>query len=298
MRVLRLALVTLTSGASLAHAQQKIQLGHAASPTVSVRLIATVGDVWVVGWDRDSVDLKGTIPNGARCELAAGSPAERSNGIKMYVEAAPQGTEGEGRLLLHVPRGSRVWVKTGSADIDVTGVTGGLDLNVVGGSITVRGNPREARVESMDGDIELDGAPEWLRAKSATGNITMHGGQDVGASTISGVIRIVGGEVERAKLESTTGNISFATGLARAASVEVETHSGGVDLELPFKIDLELDAATMTGTIDNRWTKARPLVGRENRGMTLVTSSGAGGGKVTVRSFKGTVVVKGGEVRR
>lgn len=290
---LGLALAALTGGASLAHAQQKIQLGHATSPTVSVRLIATVGDVWVVGWDRDSVDLKGTIPDGAQFGMAAGASLERSNGIKAYVEAPPKGTEGDGRLLLHVPRNARVWVKTGSADIDVTGITGGLDLNVVGGSITVRGNPKEVRAESMDGDIELDGAPEWLRAKTATGNITMHGGQDVGASTISGTIRSVGGEVERAKFESTTGNISFTTGLVRAASIEFETHSGGVDLELPYKIAMELDVSTIAGTIENRWTKARPAPGRENRGATLVTSAGQGGGKITVRSFKGTVVVKG-----
>ncbi|MDB4917920.1 MAG: hypothetical protein JWM95_5564 [Gemmatimonadetes bacterium] len=278
---------------SAAHAQQKVLLGHAASPAVSVRLIATVGDVWVVGWDRDSVDLKGTVPDGARFELSAGAPAERSNGVKMYVEAPPKGTEGEGRLMLHVPRGARVWVKTGSADIDVTGLTGGLDLNVVGGSITVRGNPKEVRAESMDGDVTIDGAPEWLRVKTATGNIVMHGGQDVGASTISGSIHVTGGDVERAKIEATTGSIVFATGLSRAASVEIETHSGAIDLELPYRADVELDVATITGTIENGWTKSRPVAGRENRGMTLTTTAGAGGGRIVVRSFRGAVAVKG-----
>ena len=38
----------------------------------------------------------------------------------------------------------------------VSDVTGGLDVNIVGGSITVRGSPRELRAESMDGAVTVD----------------------------------------------------------------------------------------------------------------------------------------------
>ena len=51
--------------------------------------------------------------------------------------------------------------------------------------------------------------------------------------------------------------------------------------------------ATITGAIDNQWTRARPVAGREGRGMTLATSSGIGGGRIVVRSFKGTVQLRG-----
>lgn len=274
-------------------AQQKVMLGHAAAPTVSVKLLAAVGDIRVIGWDRDSVALSGIVPIGVKAELFGGSPSERAKGLKMFVEAPTEQSGREGKLILRVPHGARVWLKTGSADMDVTGITGGLDLSVVGGSITVHGSPREVRAESMDGSVTIDGAPEWLRAKTATGDIMMHGGMDVGASTISGTIRTSGGEVERAKLESTTGTISFASGLVRDASVELETHSGPIDIQLSFTADVEIDAATMTGAIDNQWSRPRPVAGREGRGMTLQTSSGMGGPKIAVRSFKGTVQIRG-----
>ena len=274
------------------HAQQKVLVGHAASPTISMRLAAPVGDVKVIGWDRDSVEVSGTMPVGSRVEMYGGPPGELAKGVKMFIEMPAEASSRDGRLVLRVPRGARVWLKMGSADMDVTGVTGGLDLNIVGGSITVHGNPREVRAESMDGNVTIEGAPEWLRAKTATGDITLRGGQDIGASTISGTIRSSGGEVERARLESTTGAIVFASGLARSVSLELETHSGPIDLELPLKIDVELDAATITGAIDNQWTRARPLAGREGRGMTLATTSGMGGGRIVVRSFKGTVQLR------
>ena len=289
------ALLSALSHASV-QAQQKVLVGHAATPTVSVRLFAAVGKIHVVGWDRDSVEMTGVVPTAARVDMSAGSPLEKSKGMKMFVESPYEQSGREGELTLRVPRGARVWLKTGSADMDVTGVTGGLDLNVVGGSIVVHGSPKELRAESMDGTVTIDGSPDWLRAKTATGDITMRGGQDVGASTISGTIRTSGGEVERAKLESTTGAIAFASALSRNASVELETHSGPIDVELPVRGDAEIDAATITGAIDNRWTRARPVPGREGRGMTLTTSSGMGGGRIVVRSFKGTVQLRGSKI--
>lgn len=286
------ALMSIAPFAS-SSAQQKVMLGHAAASTVSIKLFAAVGDIRVIGWDRDSVELTGIVPTGVKAQLFGGSPSERARGLKMFVEAPSEQSGREGKLVLRVPHGARVWLKTGSADMDVTGVTGGLDMNVVGGSITVHGSPREVRAESMDGSVTIDGAPEWLRAKTATGDIMIRGGMDVGASTISGTIRTSGGEVERAKLESTTGAISFASRLARGASVELETHSGPIDIQVSFKADVDLDVATMTGAIDNQWSRPRPVAGREGRGMTLQTSGGMGGPKIAARSFKGTVQIRG-----
>ncbi|MEP6731877.1 MAG: DUF4097 family beta strand repeat-containing protein [bacterium] len=286
--------VALASAAPFAsaHAQQKVLLGHATTSTVSLKLFAAVGDIRVVGWDRDSVELSGVVPTGVKAQLYAGAPDEHAKGLKMFVESPTEQSGREGTLVLHVPRAARVWLKTGSADMDVTGVTGGLDLNVVGGSITVHGNPKEVRAESMDGNVIIDGSPEWLRAKTATGDITLHGGGDIGASTISGTIRTNGGDVERAKLESTTGTLSFASVLTRNASVELETHSGPIDIQLSLKSDADVDASTITGAIDNQWTRTRPATGREGRGMTLQTSSGMGGAHIVVRSFKGTIQLR------
>jgi hypothetical protein len=287
----RIAAAVAMLAPSIALTQQSVSRGHAAAPDVSVRLFAAVGGVRVIGWERDSVELSGTVPTGSRVEFASSEGA--AQGMKMYVEAPNDRTAREGRLVLRVPARARVWLKTGSADIDVTGVVGGLDLNVVGGSITVHGSPRELRAESMDGNVLVDGTPTWLRAKTATGDITMTGGgEDLGASTISGVIRSRGGPVERMKLESTTGSIHVANDPAPSGTLEIETHSGPVELELARGGTVELDLATITGTILNGWSRAAPVRGREGRGMTLATSPGMSAERVTVRSFKGAIQVR------
>jgi len=285
-------LVVLAANAGALQAQRKVWAAYPATPEVSVRLFASVGAVHVIGWDRDSVEVFGAVASGSK--VALGAPqTSAARGLKLFVEAPTEQAGREGSLTMHVPRRARVWLKTGSADVTVTDVTGGLDVNVVGGSISVHGSPRELRAESMDGSVTIDGTPEWMRVKTATGDITLRGGEDVGASTISGTIDARGGEADHLKLESTTGTIHFALALARGATVEMETHSGPIEIQLPRKSAVEIDAATVTGEISNGWSGIKPEVGREGRGMTLATSGAQLGGRITVRSFKGKIVFKG-----
>ena len=273
-------------------AQRKVYAAHPATRDVSVRLFASVGTVEVTGWDRDSVVISGTVAKGSQVSL--GSPsAVASRGLKFFVESPTEEAGRGGTITMRVPRNARVWLKTGSADVTVSDVTGGLDVNIVGGSATVRGSLRELRAESMDGAVTVDGLPAWTRVKTATGNISLRGGQDIGASTISGTIDARGGESERVKLESTTGDIRFALVLARGASVEMETHSGAIDAQLSRKTPTDVDAATITGAIENLWSKARPTVGTEGRGMTFTSQSGGMGGRVVLRSFKGKITLRG-----
>jgi hypothetical protein len=56
--------------------------------------------------------------------------------------------------------------------------------------------------------------------------------------------------------------------------------------------DLELDAATVTGSIENALTSTRPITGREGRGMELGFSSGNSNTRMVIRSFKGNIVLK------
>jgi hypothetical protein len=291
--LLALGLVAGLSTPVHAQSQRKVSAAHATTSDVSVRLFASVGTVQVVGWDRDSVVVSGTVAAGSDVALGGEPSPAAKRGLKLYVESPTEQAGREGSLVVRVPRGARVWLKTGSANVTVSDVTGGLDVNVVGGSITVHGSPRELRAESMDGAVTVDGTPSWMRVKTATGDITLKGGEDVGAATISGTIDARGGQAERVKLESTTGAIRFALALTRGASVEMETHSGAIDVQLSRKMLPDVDAATVTGAIENAWSNVKPAAGREGRGMTLTAGGGQMGGRVVLRSFKGRIALRG-----
>jgi hypothetical protein len=275
-----------------ATAQQKVDIHRAATPTVSVRLSGAISSIRVMAWPQDSIALTGALGAGSRMDGGPNNVSGAVSGMKFYVEAADDAAQRGNRLELRVPRNARVWIKAGSADIDVSGVGGGLDLNIVGGSVRVEGKPRELLIESMDGSVSFTGFSDYAKLKTATGDITLRGGgEDLTLTTVSGSILAddAGRTIQRARLESVTGPITFAAAVQRGADLRFDTHSGAIELRLPRPSNVELDAATITGTIENGWSSTRPAVGREGRGMELGISSGMAGARVQVRSFKGNV---------
>ena len=271
-------------------AQRTVDMGRATTSTPSIRISGSFAELRIRGWDRDSMSLTGSIPADARLDGGFGGGAGApSAGVKFYLETTSGAPAG--KLELRVPARARVWVKSGSADIDAAGVTGGLDLNIVGGSVHVTGSPHELNVESMDGSVTIDADPSWLRAKTATGDIVLSGRgvEDAGLTTVSGSIRVVAGRFDRARLESVTGAVVFAGDLSPGASVDINTHSGPVEVRLSRKANAELDVASVAGSVENALTGRPAVPGREGRGQEIGLSLGSGGGRVYVRSFKGNV---------
>lgn len=292
-RRVALGVLAVAASADAASAQQKTNQRFSVTPTASIRFFGDVGSLRIVGWDRDSVVLTGALPAGARLDASrGGDPSKPSTGMKIFVEV-PRAPAPDAKLELRVPARARVWAKSGSADVEVVGLTGGVDVNIVGGSVRVACSPAELQVESMDGAVTIEGSPAWLRAKTATGDIVLRGGsEDAAISTVSGAVTIADGRFERVKLTSVTGAIVFAGDLARGATLDVDTHAGPIELRLAARPNAEFDVATVTGTIENSLTTRRPIAGREGRGMELGFSSGTAGGRVVVRSFKGNIYIR------
>jgi len=271
-------------------AQQKVDIQRSCTPTVSVRLGGAMSSVKIIAWDRDSISLTGALASGSKMDGGPYNVTGPVSGMKFFVEAIDEAALLGNKLELRVPRNARVWIKAGSADVEASGVTGGLDLNIVGGSVRVNAKPRELIVESMDGSVTVSGSPGYARLKTATGDVTLQGsGEDVTITTVSGAIRVSEGTVERGRFESVTGPIVFTGDFPRRGDLRFDTHSGSIEVRIPRQASVEIDAATVTGSIENAWSSARPIAGREGRGMELGTSSGMGGARVLVRSFKGNV---------
>jgi hypothetical protein len=285
-RLAALALLLGTPGALTA--QRDVNIRHAVAAAASVRIFGSFAELRIRGWNRDSVAISGTVPNDARFDGGFLQPATASPGAKFYLET-PSGVPG-GKLELRVPAGARVWAKSGSATIDVDGVTGGLDLNIIGGSVHVAGNPHELTVESMDGTVTIDGSPVWARLKTASGDLVMNGGsEDAGLTTVSGAIRITRGRFDRLRIESVTGAVDFSGDVAPGGSLDIDTHSGAVDARLARAPSADFDIAAIAGTIENQLTKRAPVAGREGRGQELGFSTGLGGARIYIRTFKGNI---------
>lgn len=271
-------------------AQTRVAIKHAVAKDVSVRVSGAFQSLKVIAWEQDSILLTGTRAPGAKVEAYYGSPDAAPRGLKIYAEAPSATSTASTVLELRVPSTATVWAKAGSAVIDVQGMRGGLDLNIVGGSVTVVGDPRELNIESMDGRVSVQGSPPWVRIKTATGDIDVTGSSvDAAFVTVGGALSLRGERYERVRVESVTGAVAVAGTIAKAGSLTIDAHSGPVTLQVGQRPSLDIEASTVLGSIVNEVTNRRPTPGREGRGEELTLNLGTGDARATLRTFKGTI---------
>jgi hypothetical protein len=260
----------------------------------SVRIVNPSGRVRIVGWDTDSLAVSGRGPG----RFTTGGNVNVRKVEVMASAGAGAGAASGTELEVHVPRGARVWVKSASADIDVVGVDGTLDLNSVGGAIHVVGTPADVTAETMGGPVELAGGSGRARVKTVSGDILLRGASvDLGASTLSGTITVRaagwqrgGTGVQRGKFESVTGDVRFDGELGRGGIVELESQSGTIALRVPATTTADFDLVTIGGAITNRLTADPPQRGVLRFSTGAGSGEGGGGGAlVTARSFKGNI---------
>jgi len=294
--LLLLLLLAQTGLATGAAAQRRIDERRPATPDGLLRIHNLVGAVRIIGWDRDTIAVTGTIGSGTFYmgvgkgggKLGVDLPAAM---LEARIDLAPDKTSIVGSMLeVRVPRGTRVWVKTASADIEVDGVTGGLDLYAVGGAIRIRGAPQDIHAESMDGTLDLDVTTPVVRARSAGGAITLRGDiENAVASSVGGAITIESATLQRGRFESVTGAIHWTGDVERGSSLSFESHAGPVVLAVPETVSAEFDVTAFNADIRNEIARVIPRLGGDLRSRMLTFTMGEGAAQVTVRSFKGTV---------
>lgn len=281
---------------SVLDAQRRIDERRPAAPDGLLRIHNLVGSVRVIGWDRDTVAVTGTLGSGT-FYMGVGQGGGKlgvelpTGMLEARVDLSPEKTSVAGSVLeVRVPRRTRVWIKSASAGIDVDSVVGGLDLYAVGGAIRVRGSPQDIHAESMDGAVDIAVTTPVVRVRSAGGPITLRGAiENASASSVSGAIVVDGVRLQRGRFESVTGEIRWDGEVERGSSLMFESHSGPIVLAVPPQVSAEFDVTAFNADIRNEIARVIPRLGGDLRSRMLTFTLGDGGAQVTVRNFKGTI---------
>lgn len=289
------ALLAAVCAAATAHepaaAQVAVDRRAAVSGGAYIRIHNLAGRVTVRGWDRDSVVVTGTVhePGGSDGFFfgAAGDVAKLGVWSDNATSLDPSVLE------VRVPAGARVWIRTASAQVRVSGVTGGVDITSVTGAITVRGAPSELFAETLGGRIDIDAATRAVRAKTASGAIAVRGSiRDIIATSVSGDLEIDGDRFERGSFESVDGDILYRGNVGRASALEFTAHSGTIDFVLPDDVAGEFTIGTFYGSLEDRFGVNARISRSKLKGQEYGFTLGEGAGTVVVRNFKGRVILR------
>src|ERR1051325_8106945 len=154
-------------------------------PTVSIKVWNPSGRVRFVGWDKDSIVIRGQL-SGRKDFFCGGSGPASKFGIDGNWT---HGTAARADFTAYVPKRGMVSVKTIDADIVAENVGGWFFT--VSGSIRVSGEARSVEAESMNGNLDINVSAPWIKARGGDGHVLIRGEpQDVDASTVGGILSI------------------------------------------------------------------------------------------------------------
>jgi len=273
----------------VAQAQAPTHHGRAIAPAAAVRIFNLAGTVRVTGWNRDSIDVSAVVPEGAGRLIFGGG----AGGVKLGIDPPAGVSNYPGSLLeVKISARARVWIKTESAEILVSGLTTSVDVSSVSGRIVVSGDVSQLSAESIDGGIDAQVNADLVRLKSAGGTIVLRGEvTDASLSTVSGTATAVVTGWERGRMETVTGRLTFESALRAGGNYTLESHSGDIEIRLPPAIDGALDLSALEGKIINQLPQGRVQSANKGRGETLSLQGGTAGADLVARTFKGTITL-------
>ncbi len=182
-------------------------------------------------------------------------------------------------------------------DIGIEVTSGDVVLrDMSAGSLTLSGSSARVQVErgTLDGKLDVENtsspitvvgvAASSYRLVSSSGNVSLDGcSGPVGIRTTSGTIDVKNATAVQLEIETSSGGLGFAGGLAVEGDHSIKSTSGDVRLILPKDSALSLDIATTSGDIKTSFVvemadfDEHRLVGAVNGGgamLEIATSSG------------------------
>ena len=255
-----------------------------------VELGNIAGSVTVRGWDRNEVELTGTLGDGQRLEVE-----NSANRVQFKVVYPQNSRNSRGAVLeLRVPRAAQLQASTVSASIDINDVDlRRLQATSVSGSITANGQAGETDLNTVSGSIRSQVRTSRLDLRTVSGQINAAGssGGEVAANSVSGAIDLDLSAVQRLSAETVSGSLGVrSAGLEPGGRINLQSVSGSVSLTLPARTSAQLKANSFSGSIQSDvGTVERPKYGP---GRSLDARLGSGDGDISISSHSGSVRVR------
>ncbi len=262
-----------------------------ADPDGTVEISNISGSIMVDGWNRDEVEVTGTLGKGAeRVEFRT------RNGNTLIKVIVPKGAwnVAETDLVVKVPHASRLNIVGVSADVETSGIQGVQRLESVSGDVIVREFQNDLEAESVSGDLKIYGNGEDARVRlsSVSGDVEAEEiGGEVTATSVSGDIDIEAKRLNRLEVENTSGEVAFKFQMTNSARVDIETVSGKVTLTLAGERDGEYELSSFSGRIKSCFGPDPVRTSRYAPGTELNFSEGSSDARIRIETLSGSIVL-------
>ena len=261
----------------------------AADPNGEVIVSNVSGTIEVRAWDRNEVQVTGTL----------GSGVERvdvdSSGGRTVVKVVLPGRgsrDGSADIEVQVPKNSSLEVSAVSADVVSRGVLGSQRLKSVSGEVTAEISGNDSDVKSVSGDVTVRGVgqPNSLRVSSVSGSLDVSNiGGKIEVVTVSGDARVQASEASEIRGRTTSGNLELRGKLTRDARVDVEGVSGDLVLRLATPGGVNADIESFSGDIEGCLAKGVERMSKYGPGTRLSLRTVESGPRIRAKTLSGDI---------
>lgn len=253
---------------------------------VSIELLA--GSVRVEGWDRQEVQVTGTLD-----EQAEGLHFDPGKRTRIEVDYPRKIRNVDGcELLVRVPAGSRVEIECVSAGVEVVGVRGAVEVSSTEGDVTVAGPCRSLDVEVVDGDVTATALEGPVEIDCTSGEIRLAGGTgNVDIESVQGDIEVEFERLDDLAIESVSGNARVTADLNPSGRYEITAFAGRITLAVPATVSASIEAATFSGRIRSDFAAKDPKRDAYVPGQKREITIGGGSAEVELTAFSGDIEI-------
>jgi DUF4097 and DUF4098 domain-containing protein YvlB len=133
-------------------------------------------------------------------------------------------------IVLHVPTGTKIDIRSGSGDLTASGISGPVRMETGSGDVTATALTGDADLRTSSGDVNARGLAANSVLRTASGDVTA---EDLGAGTVQAV--------------TSSGDVELGFRLA-PSDVDAATASGDVHVALPIGQTYRVEADTGSGS--------------------------------------------------
>jgi len=279
----------------------------------SVNIENLRGQVTVIGWDKETISVKGELEDDAKGLVfkQQGSSVK----IKVKLENSKHnywgGNNKGSELIIHMPKSIRMSFDGVSSDLNVENLHASTEVKTVSGSIVAKNLTERIELNSVSGDIDSKALSGKISLASVSGDVTDRGSsgrlnlravsgeidtrskaKEVMVENVSGDIQLSLNEVDELSVSNVSGDFSASLSLNDDGVIKMSSVSGSLALQFQKGVQASFKlAASAGGDITNKITNQQAEEAKYGPSSKLRFETGNANASVRASTVSGSIRV-------
>ena len=232
-------------------AAEKVDKTLEVSKNSYVRIEHVNGAAKISGWDKAEVKVSGTLGDKTDKFIFErdGNDVVIKVKTKKHSGWGNWGSDDGDDLTIFVPINSKINYSSVNAEVEVSGVRGGADVETVNGGIEVKNLAGRIRLEAVNGEINASELEGDVKIETVNGDIRSRSsqGRDDRYSSVNGDINVQS-QSEQLQVETVNGDVELSLGSVR--QLNLETVNGSLEAKMNLQKNGEVTASSVGGSVE------------------------------------------------